>query len=229
MRAPAPTASGSGSAKPEARAVRVRSNRMPVQAPPDPTPHDPHAGIRLDARLDADTRQKVDELAGHFRRPRAAVLRHIMQWGLGQGHTAPLEQGESEGPVHHLHLYVDVELHKGVEQAAAALGVDIAPWLRHMVRQVTMTDFPASWQEARVEARSHDSPRYRERFMLRLDESSRIRLQALVEHFGVSKADIIRQLLAQATPDTFPASWHRRVAERHGAQVQSVRRRRSER
>jgi hypothetical protein len=43
--------------------------------------------------------------------------------------------------------------------------------------------------------------------MLRLDERSRTRLQALVEHFGVSKADIIRQLLAQATPDAFPASW----------------------
>jgi predicted DNA-binding protein len=161
----------------------------------------------MDARLDAATRANVDELARHFRRPRAAVLRHIMQWGLRQGHTAPLAQGESEGPVRHLHLDVDVELHKGVEQAAAALGVDIAPWLRHMVRQVTMTDVPARWQEARVEARSRDSPRSRERFMLRLDERSRTRLQALGEHFGVSKADIIRQLLAQATPDTFPASW----------------------
>jgi hypothetical protein len=106
-----------------------------------------------------------------------------------------------------------VELHQGLEQAAAALGVDIAPWLRHLVRQVTMTDVPARWQEARVEARAHDSPRSRERFMLRLDERSRTRLQALGEHFGVSKADIIRQLLAQATDARHIPENRRRLPE----------------
>ena len=49
-------------------------------------------------------------------------------------------------------------------------------------------------------------------------EASETTLQRLVEHFDVPRAAIIRQLLAQATPDTFPASWHLRVAERHGAQ-----------
>jgi hypothetical protein len=164
-------------------------------------------------------RQKVDDLAAHFHRPRAAIAGHIMQWSLRQGHTAPLDRGESEGPVRHLSLYIDVELHERVEQAAAALGVDSAPWLRHMVRQVTTADFPASWQEARVEARSHDSPRHRARFMLRLDETSRTRLQALVEPFDVSEADIIRQLLAQANVEAFPDSWQRRAAERRAEQA----------
>ena len=82
MKVRAPTASESGSAKPEARALRMKSTRMPVQAPPDYTPHPPRASVRTDARLDADTRRKVDDLAGHFRRPRAAVLRHTMRWGL---------------------------------------------------------------------------------------------------------------------------------------------------
>ena len=102
----------------------------------DETPRGARSSIRMNARLDAATRAKVDALAGRFHRPRAAVVCHIMKWGLGQG--------ESEGPVRHLYLYVDVALHTRVGQAAAALGIDVAPWLRHMVRQVTMTDFPHS-------------------------------------------------------------------------------------
>jgi hypothetical protein len=42
--------------------------------------------------------------------------------------------------------------------------------------------------------------------MLRLDEASRIKLQELVERFDASKAEIIRQLIAQATPKDFPRS-----------------------
>jgi hypothetical protein len=49
------------------------------------------------------------------------------------------------------------------------------------------------------------------------------RLQ-LATYFERSAAEIIRQLLAQATPDTFPASWHRRVAERYRAQTRPRRR-----
>jgi hypothetical protein len=75
---------------------------MPVHAPPDDTHHDPHGRIRLDARLDATTRQKVDDLARHFRQPRAAVLSYIMQWGLSRGQTAPLDRHDSPGTVRHL-------------------------------------------------------------------------------------------------------------------------------
>ena len=150
----------------------------------------------MNARLDPATQAKVDELAQHFGRPRAAVLCHIMHWGLRRGQTGPLDQRDAQRPVRHLYLYVEAELHEQGEKAATAVGVKIAPWLRHMVRQITMTDFPASWQESQSEQRSHDSGIYGTRFMLRLDDPSQTTLQRLVEQFGASKAEIIRQLIA---------------------------------
>ena len=60
----------------------------------------------MDARLDATTRQKVDDLARHFHQPRAAVLSHIMQWGLSRGQTEPLDRDDSQGSVRHLSCYV---------------------------------------------------------------------------------------------------------------------------
>jgi hypothetical protein len=60
--------------------------------------------------------------------------------------------------------------------------------------------------------------------MLRLDAASATTLQRLAERFDVPRAAIIRQLLAQATPETFPASWHLRVAERPREQTGAVRR-----
>jgi hypothetical protein len=83
--------------------------------------------------------------------------------------------------------------------------------LRQMVRQVTGADFPDSWQEARSEERSHDSCDYDTRFMLRLDDASRTKLQELVERFGASKAEIIRQLITQAKLEDFPNSWQMRA------------------
>jgi hypothetical protein len=173
----------------------------------------PRSNIPMDARLDEVTRQKVEDLAAYFHQPRAAVLCHIMQWGLSHDQTGLLDQGDAQGPVRHLHLYVASDLHARVGKAAAAVGMNIAPWLRYMVRQITVMDFPASWQEARSEERSHDSLTYGTRFMLRLDEPSHTKLQQLVRQFGISKAKIIRQLIAQANDDDFPKRWQVRAAE----------------
>jgi hypothetical protein len=115
--------------------------------------------------------------------------------------------------VRHLYLYVASDLHARVEKAATAAGMTIAPWLRHMVRQMTIADVPASWQEARSEKRSHDSRTYGTRFLLRLDAPSQTKLVQLVKQFGTSKAEVIRQLIAQAEPEDFPPSWHMEVAE----------------
>jgi hypothetical protein len=109
-----------------------------------------------------------------------------------------------------------------VQKAATAAGVNIAPWLRHMVPRISIADFPARWHEERSEAHSHDSGIYDERFMLRLDNASRTKLQQLVEHFHVSKAEIIRQLIAQATPDDFPKRWQIRANERHIQQARQI-------
>jgi hypothetical protein len=116
--------------------------------------------------------------------------------------------------VRHLHLYVPADLYARVEQAATAAGLPIAPWLRHMVRQIAMTDLPAFWQDVAPTERSQDSQVYGTRFMLRLDEPSCLNLQDLVDHFHLPKATIIRQLLIQAIPEDFPKSWHLRAAER---------------
>jgi hypothetical protein len=50
--------------------------------------------------------------------------------------------------------------------------------------------------------------------MLRLDEPSHTKLQQLIMQIGVSKAAIIRHLLAQAKPEDFPPSWHMKAQER---------------
>jgi hypothetical protein len=111
---------------------------------------------------------------------------------------------------------------RGVQGAATAAGGDRAPWLRHMVRRISATDFPARWQEERLEARSHDSRDYDTHFMLRLDKASRTKLQALVKHFHVSKAAIIRQLIAQAMPEHLPKSWQIRVNEHRTSQARQI-------
>jgi predicted transcriptional regulator len=182
--------------------------------PADHRPAQSHTSLRMDARLDATTRAKVDEFATRFRQPRAAVVCHIMHWGLSRGQGETFDGGGAEGSVRHLYCYVDIALHDQVEKAANAASMKMAPWLRAMVRQITIADVPARWQAARSEERSHDSRTYGTRFMLRLDSPSATKLQQLVRQFGTSKADIIRQLIAQATPEDFPNSWHMRAAER---------------
>jgi predicted transcriptional regulator len=189
-----------------------------VNPVPDYRPGQQRVAVRTDARLDAATRQKVDDLATRFDQPRAAVLSQIMQWGLSRERTAPPDQGDACSPVRHFYFYVASELYEQVQQAATAAGVKIAPWLRHMVRQVTIQDFPASWQAATPRERFHDSRTYTTRFMLRLDESSQTKLEQLIRQLGVSKADIIRQLIAQAKPEDFPPSWQMRTTERRAHQ-----------
>jgi hypothetical protein len=44
--------------------------------------------------------------------------------------------------------------------------------------------------------------------MLRLNRRSSRQLQALAEHFATSRAAIIHQLIAQASLEEFPPSWH---------------------
>ena len=187
---------------------------------PDYGPDTPGRSLRTDARLDAETRQKVDDLARRFHQPRAAVLSFIMHWGLSRGQTGPLDQGESQGPVRHLYFSVASAFHARVEQAAAVAGVKTAPWLRHMVRQIAGEDFPETWQEVRSAGRSHDSRVYGTRFMLRLDHPTRAKLAALSAHFHTSIAEVIRQLVAQAEPTEFPHGWQTRAHTRgiHHAQ-----------
>jgi hypothetical protein len=57
---------------------------------------------------------------------------------------------------------------------------------------------------------------YTERFMLRVDQLTREKLEDLSTHFDTPAAAIIRHLIAQATPEDFPRSWPMRAAEQRG-------------
>jgi predicted transcriptional regulator len=196
-----------------------------MNTPRDRKLRQPRDGVRMDARLDPATRAKLESLSASFHRSRAAVLREVMQWGLSRGPLGQIDRNDTQGPVQHLFFFVEPELHQRVGEAARGAGMDVAPWLRHLLHQIRRKDFPASWQRGtqhvpaidragRAARRSHDSRDYDERFMLRRDRRSSRKLQALAEHFTTSRAEIIRQLIAQASPETFPESW--RLAAEEG-------------
>jgi hypothetical protein len=84
----------------------------------------------MDASLDQETREKLEDLARGFRQSRAAVLRHVMRWGLARVNIGVVDPHD---------------LHARVHAAARAVGGTVAPWLRHLMRQVEASDFPASW------------------------------------------------------------------------------------
>jgi predicted DNA-binding protein/predicted HicB family RNase H-like nuclease len=185
-----------------------------VQTPPSPHPH---PSIRMDAGLDAKTRETLEDLAAGFHRSRAEVLRQVMQWGLGQKRPIAMRVPRR---LTSFFFMVDAALHRQVREAAQAAGVDVAPWLRHMMRQIRKEEFPKSWQVRKTEKRkaiaqrSHDSRQYWKRFMLRLDDEAGQRLEELATYFGEPNAEVIRQLIIQVRLDDFPQSWHLAVAER---------------
>jgi hypothetical protein len=113
---------------------------------------------------------------------------------------------------------------EAVQALATSAGGDISAWLRYAVQQITAADFPASWQatsaeQQRAPKRSHDSRQYGTRFMLRLDEVSLDKLDAFTQVFVTPRADVIRQLIMQATPKVFPKSWHLAAEERRQRQA----------
>jgi predicted transcriptional regulator len=61
--------------------------------------------------------------------------------------------------------------------------------------------------------------------MLRLDETTTQKLQQLVEQFGLSRAEIIRQLIAQAKLEDFQraGSWRQRGATDDGLHRRTAR------
>jgi hypothetical protein len=149
----------------------------------------------------------LEELARTFRRKRAAVLRFVMGWGLTQTQTWTIDPSIPDRQ-HLVHMVVDPELLQQVQAAAAAHGADVAAWERHAMRQVTPEDFPESWRAGDIAIRSHESGHYQRRFMLRLDDETLPKLETLTQTFQCSAAEVIRQLIAQATPEDFPQSWH---------------------
>jgi hypothetical protein len=129
---------------------------------PPPTPQ-PRFSVRMDARLDGETRTTLDQLATGFCRSKAAVLREVMRWGRSHGPQGPVDGDKGRGPVHHLFVLVEAALQAQVRDAAAQAGSSMAAWLRQQLRQITRADVPASWQAGDASrrrptgGRSHDS------------------------------------------------------------------------
>jgi predicted transcriptional regulator len=174
--------------------------------PQAPQPRHVRYSVRYQARLDAETHAKLEELAAAFHRKRSAILRHAMPWGLTQTRGWTVDRAVP-GTVRPVGMLLAPELLQQVQEAAATHGATGAAWVRQMLREVRIDDFPESWRADQIDVRSHDSQTYRQRFMLRLGERTSQKLQHLVEQLGMSRAEIIRQLVRQAKPEDFPEHW----------------------
>jgi predicted transcriptional regulator len=178
-----------------------------------PYPRHVRYSVRHQARLDAETHAKLEELAAIFHRKRSAILRHVMQWGLTQTRGWTVVRAVP-GTVRTVGMLLEPERLQQVQAAAEIHGATVAVWLRQVMREVKIDDFPESWHAGRIGVRSHDSQTHGQRFMLRLDETTAQKLQELVAQFGMSRAAIIRQLIAQAKAEDFLPGWQLVAVER---------------
>jgi predicted transcriptional regulator len=175
---------------------------------PPRAPHHRHVrySVRHQARLDAETHAKLEELAAAFHRKRSAILRHAMPWGLTQTQGWTVDRAVP-GTVRTVGMLPEPELLQQVQEAVAAHGATVAAWVRHTLQQVTIEDFSESWRLGVAGVRSHESGYDQRRFMLRLDDETSKKLDTLTRDFDRPAAEVIRQLIAQATPADFPPSW----------------------
>jgi predicted transcriptional regulator len=192
-----------------------------VNTAPDRRDRQRSYSVRHQARLDTEMHAKLEELAHTFRRTHAAILRHVMQWGIADGKAWTIDRSIPAAG-HPLTMVVDREFLRQVQAAAAAHGASVAAWERHAMRQVTLEDFAPSWRAGETVSRSHESRAYGKRFMLRLDDATRTKLTTLTQTFHRSGAEVIRQLIAQARPEDFPESWHLAVEEGRQRQARSA-------
>ena len=108
-----------------------------------------------------------------------------------------------------------------VQDAARVLGVSAAAWLRQAIRQISLEDFPASWRAGVAGSRSHDSGYFGRKFGLCLDAVTSQKLEVLMQAFDRPAAEVIRQLIAQATLEDFPESWHPAADEQRHRETRS--------
>jgi predicted transcriptional regulator len=169
--------------------------------------------VRYQARLDAETSAKLEELAKIFHRKRSVILRVAMGWGLTHMREWTGDQS-IPASVQVVHVLVEPALMQQVQVAADHQRISMATWMREAMRRITPDDFPASWRAGETAVRSHESGYYDRKFQVRLNEATSRKLETLTTTFHRSAADVIRQLVAQANPEDFPRSWHLARGER---------------
>jgi predicted transcriptional regulator len=184
-----------------------------MSQPQGPQPRHVRYSVRHQARLDAETSATLEELARTFHRKRSPILRFVMQWGLHHSTGWTIDRS-AVAVVSPVPVMLEPALLQQVQAVAAARGVSMAAWLREAMRRVTTDDFPAGWRLVETTGRSHESRYFRRKFGIRLDEATSQKLETLTHTFGRSAAEVIRQLIAQATPEDFPLDWHLAAAER---------------
>jgi predicted transcriptional regulator len=135
-----------------------------------------------------------------------------MQWGLALTHRWTV--GWSiPASTHPVTMFMEPTLLQQVQDAAAH-GASRAVWMRQAMRHVTPEHFPTGWRAGETVVRSHHSQYYCRSFMRHLDDETLRKLETLTQAFHRSAAEVIRQLIAQATPEAFPPSWQTALDER---------------
>jgi hypothetical protein len=122
---------------------------------------------RHQARLDAETHAKLQELMAAFQKTRAAILRYVMEWGISRSANWRIDQS-IPAQVHLVPLLVEPELLQQAQATAAAHGMSVAAWLREAMRRITAEDFPVSWRAGEMAGRSHESGSFHQKFWMRL-------------------------------------------------------------
>ena len=138
---------------------------------PDPQPRQRRSRVRHQARLDAATHAMLEALASSFHRKRAAMLRSVMEWGLAHTEGWTVDPSTPDRP-YLVHILVEPDLLRQVQEAADAHGARVAAWVRQALRQITPEDFPVSWRAEGTAPRSHESGYFHRKFGLRLDDET---------------------------------------------------------
>jgi predicted transcriptional regulator len=187
----------------------------------EPQPRQRHYTARHEARLDAETLSKLEDLAKTFRRKRAAILRYVMQWRVSHSEGWIVDRSPVVA-VPPVPVLLEPQLLRRVQGVAAAHEVTAAAWLREAMRWITRDNVPASWRAGETTGRSPDSGYYHRKFGLRLDEETSRKLGTLTQAFHRPAAEVIRQLILQARPEDFPRSWQLAVDEQRSGEVPGV-------
>ena len=101
--------------------------------PLEPQPRERRYSVRQQARLNAGTHAKLEELAAVLHRKRADILRYVMDWGVAHTQGWSIDPSIPDRP-RLVRMLLDPYLLQKVQDAAGAHGASITAWLRHAMR-----------------------------------------------------------------------------------------------
>lgn len=171
----------------------------------------------LRIKLDAEAFATLETLRTAVRRLPTQVLRQVIAWGLQQEERWRVDRRQVRNPARAMPLRLEPEVRSRVHAAANAAGGDASTWACHILQHVMLADLPPHWQAGGRDPHAHDSRHYGKRSMMRLDDRTWEKLEALSDHCDVSVAEVIRHLVAQAKIEDFPQNWQVRDGRQRAA------------